>query len=546
MTYSGSLKEAIAQYEQQLAQVQTTLSVTTQEADRNNLLSLQSDIQELIALTKESLEGVESADDDLDEYNDIDIYHDDPLAKEYTLFKAELEKSTNDSENNEQDKQDDRASNHIEAELEKSINDSENNEQDKQDDRASNHIEDQLKQLEGMKCRAPCSTGRSWEPVAYHNAMISSVYQNDSTKIQNMEDIKVRVLFLNPTHKAMLPCPHYLDGKCIYSDKDCKFSHGELVPLSSIYEYREPDFQSIKKGSRVLVKQENQLWHESSILRMPDNEEDTYIITTREIGGAAEALLQNILPLDDADLKTSDTSDDNDSETDLVQYSKEEVIHKPLPTVETNAPLGNWEKHTRGMGSKLMAQMGYVIGTGLGKHSDGRIEPVEATVLPAGKSLDHCMELRENANGDKNLFTVERRKLKQPQKLGQQSEKRHQKANKRAEKDVFNFINAMLDNKPKTESQIDIFKSLSNFRSKSNLALNARNCVVGVHIVRLERESTHLEKLLTRLVKGTVHYNHIMSKYSWKLSVLQVLRNIEKRIDVEQYRRKNKAKLTIF
>ena len=53
----------------------------------------------------------------------------------------------------------------------------------------------------------------------------------------------------------------------------------------------------------------------------------------------------------------------------------------------SDEPLGRWEEHTRGMGSKLMAQMGYVFGTGLGKRSDGRIAPVEATVLPAGKSL---------------------------------------------------------------------------------------------------------------------------------------------------------------
>jgi hypothetical protein len=34
-----------------------------------------------------------------------------------------------------------------------------------------------------------------------------------------------------------------------------------------------------------------------------------------------------------------------------------------------------------------MAQMGYVVGTGLGKNGEGRLEPVEALVFPAGKSL---------------------------------------------------------------------------------------------------------------------------------------------------------------
>lgn len=167
----------------------------------------------------------------------------------------------------------------------------------------------------------------------------------------------------------------------------------------------------------------------------------------------------------------SDTSDDADSENDLTEYSRDQVIHTSLLSVENNAPLGNWEKHTRGIGSKLMAQMGYVVGTGLGKRSDGRIEPVEATVLPAGKSLgmilylllllttctnifqqnnffsDHCMELRENAGGDKNLFSVERRMQKQQQKLEQQRERQYQREKEREQNNVFNFINATLGDK---------------------------------------------------------------------------------------------------
>lgn len=34
-----------------------------------------------------------------------------------------------------------------------------------------------------------------------------------------------------------------------------------------------------------------------------------------------------------------------------------------------------------------MAKMGYIMGAGLGKKGEGRINPVEVTVLPKGKSL---------------------------------------------------------------------------------------------------------------------------------------------------------------
>lgn len=61
--------------------------------------------------------------------------------------------------------------------------------------------------------------------------------------------------------------------------------------------------------------------------------------------------------------------------------------------------------------------------------------------------LDHCMELRENAGGDENLFSVERRMRKQQQKLEQQRQKQYQREKEREENNVFNFINATLGDK---------------------------------------------------------------------------------------------------
>lgn len=89
----------------------------------------------------------------------------------------------------------------------------------------------------------------------------------------------------------------------------------------------------------------------------------------------------------------SDSSDDSDYEPEMQSFQNEEVVHKALLSVDASQRLGGWEQHTRGIGSKLMAQMGYITGTGLGKKSDGRVNPVEATVLPAGKSLGKdCMK----------------------------------------------------------------------------------------------------------------------------------------------------------
>lgn len=117
-----------------------------------------------------------------------------------------------------------------------------------------------------------------------------------------------------------------------------------------------------------------------------------------------------------------------------------------------------------------MANMGYVVGTGLGKHGEGRIEPVTAVVLPPRKSLglliiidlniytyihtpsilkceliiilDHCMALREAAGGDSNFFSAD----KLQKKFGNHVIVKKRKATKKKSDDIFSFINKSLSN----------------------------------------------------------------------------------------------------
>lgn len=157
---------------------------------------LKHNLQELLLLTLETLNAHATPNGQAqmtdDTKNSVD--DDDPFAKEMALLMAEL----NDSETmtNEQQQQ-----------------------QQQQESDELDRLREKLVNLVGNKCSAPHT--HAWGATSHHNALVCAADSIDD--IADEATIKVRVLFTNPTHKNMVPCPFYLDGNCRFDADKCRY-----------------------------------------------------------------------------------------------------------------------------------------------------------------------------------------------------------------------------------------------------------------------------------------------------------------------------------
>lgn len=77
---------------------------------------------------------------------------------------------------------------------------------------------------------------------------------------------------------------------------------------------------------------------------------------------------------------TADSATNSSSEEDSTQPSRMGFGMKQRQPASSSKNVGAWEQHTKGIGAKLLLQMGYKPGMGLGKDLQGIAQPVQATL----------------------------------------------------------------------------------------------------------------------------------------------------------------------
>ncbi|XP_048098211.1 zinc finger CCCH-type with G patch domain-containing protein [Alosa alosa] len=420
----GTLVASIQTYSGQLQQVEAALAAGVDPEQRADLLQLRGDLQQLVELTESSLLSLRKSQllASLEEHTEALQGH----TEQSQLLANHLGAANTDSQqgHTELGEHGDECASFY-SELTGLGGDSHSSAPAREDHGEEEEEEEEVISS-GSKVRAPYRT--SWGTLEYHNAMVM-----DAEPAEEGEEL-VRVLYLHPTHRAMKPCPFYLEDKCRFPD-NCRFSHGEVVAVAELRDFLEADLSELEEGSSCLARHDDGVWYPAKITELK--------------GGVYKVKFDSLL-LKEAELEADGVippmrTDDPVSSQSESEEDADAGFAKVVDSVDTGwtavncSEFGGWEVHTRGIGSRLLMKMGYEQGKGLGKGLEGRVEPVQAVVVPRGAAaLAECGELTR-------ALASQVRRPKPPGGAATGPRKRlRRKRGGGGEPNVFDFLNAKL------------------------------------------------------------------------------------------------------
>ncbi|CAH1786678.1 unnamed protein product [Owenia fusiformis] len=516
----AGIEASLELYKTQLGQVEVALQAAGGSED---LLKLRSDLQELIKLTEDSLlqlrksnllsmlgeDSQSSKSNTTQKGSSTSATHCNDLDDEFAAFQAAINEEDSISQNTANTSQESYHPTHNAINTSQKPYKSTHNATASKDDsdspqRNDASLDSSFSDLCGTRCRVPHS--EDWGPTSYHNAVILKVESIDQ------DDTKIRVLLCNPTKQSLKPCSYLLDGTCRFSEDSCRYSHGFIVSVDDLEEYKDPDYSQLQEGRRCLAKYEDDLWYEATVDDV--GHENTCAVKYKSYDEVVELPFEDILPFDHGSTEESDednldtTSEENKTLEDN-EISDDSSEEDAVPMVLWDKPktlqcIGEWETHTKGIASKLMAKMGFVVGQGLGKNGRGRAEPVPIHVLPPGKSLDQIMKLKEIA-GERDLIEVMKKEKRKTKKQKKQMETGY--TEKKEKQNVFDFINKKLGHKKANIN--DLVKGHNHFLTKSRRAEISEKDLkskteksINVQLLKTSEELRNTEKEIVRLKQG--------------------------------------------
>jgi hypothetical protein len=156
--------------------------------------------------------------------------------------------------------------------------------------------------------------------------------------------------------------------------------------LDALRDYEPPEWKDIELGSAVLAEAGNGLWKAAELESWTEGQQYASIVFS------ADGKRMDVFKDDLAVSEYAEASDDSEeSEEESIEDDDDEESF--LFGVQTETiTFAHWEKHTRGVASKMMANMGFREGMGLGKAGQGITVPVKVQMRPSKLSLGYEKE----------------------------------------------------------------------------------------------------------------------------------------------------------
>lgn len=284
---------------------------------------------------------------------------------------------------------------------------------------------------------------------------------------------------------------------------------GAQLPLSSLKKYIPTPFSQSHIGSSIFAVSESRagVWREAELDAWDDALNQGLVVfrdngSSEKLGVEAIALSQYAEVSDNeeaSDYSSSEQSGSSDYEDDdgLPQglgFVESTALQKGIQTDTTI--FAKWENHTRGIASKMMANMGYCEGMGLGASGQGIVNPIPVKVLPPKQSLDHALQSskHEGIEGSQEQKKRSRGgKRKRDKKYAEAA--RAAKEEEEQRPDVFSLINNHLA----THAQMIDDGATKKLKSKDGKKVDRRSLIAYEDEVReLRVRVEKLEEMVNR------------------------------------------------